>query len=114
MSARLRLPNRRPSEQFGFECNGLKYTASISRFPNGDLAEIFIGGASVMIEIIYAITEDLPDGQPWPPNGMDFWAVASRSHGVTRWRRITLQSKQSAAVALGGGLSNQTAPQDEK
>ena len=45
MSERVRLPNRRPSEQFGFACNDLNYTASISRFPNGDLAEIFLSNA---------------------------------------------------------------------
>jgi hypothetical protein len=40
---RERLSNRRSCETFGFECNGLRYTATISRFTNGDLAEIFIG-----------------------------------------------------------------------
>jgi len=45
MTKRARLPNRRASETFGFECNGLHYTASISRFHDGSLAEIFIGNA---------------------------------------------------------------------
>jgi hypothetical protein len=45
MTARCRLPNRRASETFEFECNALCYRATISRFPNGDLAEIFIGNA---------------------------------------------------------------------
>jgi hypothetical protein len=45
MSPRTRLPNRRACESFGFECNDLKYTATISYFGNGDLAEIFIGNA---------------------------------------------------------------------
>jgi hypothetical protein len=45
MTERERLPNRRTSTSFGLECNGLRYTATISRFPNGDLAEIFIGNA---------------------------------------------------------------------
>jgi hypothetical protein len=42
---RQRLPNRRPSVTFGFECNGLTYLASISRFADGRLAEIFISNS---------------------------------------------------------------------
>jgi hypothetical protein len=41
-SIRKRLPNRRANLSFAFECAGLKYTATIGYFPNGDLAEIFI------------------------------------------------------------------------
>jgi hypothetical protein len=40
---RERLPNRRRSETFGFECNGLRYTASASWFDDGRLGEIFVG-----------------------------------------------------------------------
>jgi hypothetical protein len=39
---RERLPNRRASETFAFRCGGMDYTASISRFADGRLAEIFI------------------------------------------------------------------------
>ncbi len=45
IAARERLPNRRPSEQFVFECNGLRYTATVSFFPDGRLAEIFLSNA---------------------------------------------------------------------
>jgi hypothetical protein len=45
MTERTRLPNRRGSITFEFECNELRYRATISRFPNGDLAEIFIGNS---------------------------------------------------------------------
>jgi hypothetical protein len=63
---------------------------------------------SATFAISYFVTEDDPDGQPWPPNGDDLWRVIARSHGFTRWRRITLQSKQkqSGAVTLDGGLSS--------
>jgi hypothetical protein len=44
-SNRQRLPNRRASVSFEFECNLLGYSATISRFPNGDLAEIFISNS---------------------------------------------------------------------
>jgi len=42
IAARERLPDRRPSVSFSFECNGLHYTATISRYAEGRLAEIFI------------------------------------------------------------------------
>jgi ribonucleoside-diphosphate reductase alpha chain len=42
MSTRQRLPNRRASETFSFDCAGLPYVATISRFDDGKLAEIFI------------------------------------------------------------------------
>jgi hypothetical protein len=40
--SRERLPNRRASETFNLECNGLRYTATIGRFADGRLAEIFL------------------------------------------------------------------------
>jgi hypothetical protein len=42
MTGRQRLANRRNSETFSFECNGLDYTATISFFPDQRLAEIFL------------------------------------------------------------------------
>jgi ribonucleoside-diphosphate reductase alpha chain len=39
---RERLRNRRPSETFSLECHGLYYVATISRFPDGRIAEIFL------------------------------------------------------------------------
>ena len=47
MTARTRLPNRRPSTTFAVECNGLSYLATISQFADGRLAEIFISNAKV-------------------------------------------------------------------
>ena len=44
MSERLRLPNRRPSFTFNFDCGPHTYTATVSYFPDTDrLAEIFLG-----------------------------------------------------------------------
>ena len=40
---RQRLPNRRASIVFTFECNGLRYTASASWFDDGRLGEVFVG-----------------------------------------------------------------------
>jgi hypothetical protein len=45
MSVRQRLPNRRASETFRFECNGQPCLATVSRFGDGRLAEIFISNA---------------------------------------------------------------------
>jgi hypothetical protein len=40
---RTRLPNRRASTTFAYECGVHRYVATVSFFENGDLAEIFIG-----------------------------------------------------------------------
>jgi hypothetical protein len=42
MTARQRLANRRASETFSLECAGLSYTCTVSRFPNGSVAEVFL------------------------------------------------------------------------
>jgi hypothetical protein len=39
---RTRLPNRRGSLSFAFEFLGLRFTASASRFDNGELGEVFL------------------------------------------------------------------------
>jgi hypothetical protein len=44
MTSRQRLPNRRTSTTFAFECGPHKYVATVLYFPNdGQLAEIFLG-----------------------------------------------------------------------
>lgn len=42
---RERLPNRRHHESFAFEHAGIRYTAGIGRFDDGQLAEVFLNGA---------------------------------------------------------------------
>jgi ribonucleoside-diphosphate reductase alpha chain len=43
MSApRTRLPNRRASEVFEFEAGGLQFSASVSRFADGSIGELFL------------------------------------------------------------------------
>ena len=39
---RERLDNRRTSENFTFELGGLKFTATVSRFADGRIAELFL------------------------------------------------------------------------
>ena len=42
MSERRRLPNRRASETFDLESQGLKFTCTVSRFSDGSVAEVFL------------------------------------------------------------------------
>jgi ribonucleoside-diphosphate reductase alpha chain len=42
MTERERLPNRRTCESFSFEHAGMKYVASVARYDDGRLAEVFI------------------------------------------------------------------------
>jgi ribonucleoside-diphosphate reductase alpha chain len=42
MTDRTRLDNRRPSENFTFELDGLRFTATASRFTDGRIAELFL------------------------------------------------------------------------
>jgi hypothetical protein len=41
-AARQRLPNRRHAETFEIEVAGLKYIATVGRFPDGRVAELFL------------------------------------------------------------------------
>jgi hypothetical protein len=42
MTARTRLPNRRLAETFSFEVGGLRYIATIGRFSDGTIGELFL------------------------------------------------------------------------
>jgi len=69
---------------------------------------------AVRLAIIYETTDDLPDGQPWPPDGKDFWSlVAPRANGVTRWRRIALTEVARAAIAAERRVEKSAAVQTE-
>jgi hypothetical protein len=41
-SSRNRLPDRRPAESFELEVEGLRYTATLGRFPDGSVGELFL------------------------------------------------------------------------
>ena len=47
MPNRQRLPMRRLSENFNFECGGLKYTATIGKADDGTVQEIFINNHKI-------------------------------------------------------------------
>jgi hypothetical protein len=42
MTGRNRLPNRRPAESFELRVEGLRYTATVGRFPDGTIGELFL------------------------------------------------------------------------
>jgi len=42
MTSRRRLANRRLAETFELEVGGLKYTATVGRFPDGSIGELFL------------------------------------------------------------------------
>jgi hypothetical protein len=42
MTGRNRLPNRRPAESFEVEVDGLRYTATVGRLPDGSIGELFL------------------------------------------------------------------------
>jgi hypothetical protein len=42
---------------------------------------------ATLLLIFHEITKDLPDGQPWPPDG-DGWVLVRSRAGVSLWRRI--------------------------
>jgi hypothetical protein len=42
-----RLANRRVSENFNFRCNDLGYTCTFSRFPTGEIGEVFLNNHRV-------------------------------------------------------------------
>jgi hypothetical protein len=48
---RARLPNRRASTTFTFECGPHRYFATVSYFPSNELAEIFLGNGRVGSDI---------------------------------------------------------------
>jgi hypothetical protein len=59
MLLRLRLPNRRHIRTFYLECNGLRYTATISRF-SGELAEIVLGSGKAGTTSDCAMVASIP------------------------------------------------------
>ena len=47
MTERLRLPYRHLSENFNFDCEGLRFTATIGRAHDGSIAELFLNNHKV-------------------------------------------------------------------
>jgi hypothetical protein len=56
---------------------------------------------SPFLKVIYEVTDDLPSGEPWPPDGRDLWSVVKSEFGVTTWRRLTLVQKSIPTPEVG-------------
>ena len=51
-----------------------------------------------MIKITHTVTNDSPDGRPWPsPDSGALWVIVRRADGCTLWRAIQLAQVRSAA-----------------
>jgi len=93
--SRERLPNRRFCESFTVECHTLRYTATISRFHDGRLAEIFLSNHK--------------SGSQADANARDSAVVASLAlqHGVpldTIRRALLRDSAGRPSTPLGAAL----------
>ena len=53
-----------------------------------------------MIKISRSVTNDIPDGRPWPPPDSNaLWAVVRRADGCTVWRAIYLVMSPCPVIA---------------
>lgn len=61
------------------------------------------------IFITHAVTDDLPNGTPWLPDGDAniFWSMVTRASGRTVWRRIALKEEEPSSPK--GGMSERNA-----
>jgi hypothetical protein len=80
---RQRLPNRRLCETFRFEHGGMKYTASIARFADDRLAEIFISNHKTGSDTDAAAKDSVP---------------RSRCNTACSWRSFATPSFVTRAV----------------
>jgi hypothetical protein len=48
------------------------------------------------LAIRYAVTEDNFNGEPWMPDGADFWALVGRvrGHRLTMWRNVGITTTE--------------------
>jgi hypothetical protein len=53
-NARQKLPDRRACETLEFTHSGFRYLASVGRFTNGDLAEVFLSGPKTGTDVASA------------------------------------------------------------
>jgi hypothetical protein len=56
--------------------------------------------ADYYLLVVRDITDDLPSGEPWPPDGRDLWSIVSRANDLTTWRRLVLAKKTISIASL--------------
>jgi hypothetical protein len=53
-----------------------------------------------MIKISHSVTNDIPDGRPWPPpDSGALWVIVRRANGCTLWRAIHLVMSPCPVIA---------------
>jgi hypothetical protein len=73
-------------------------TTRLGREPAGREAQLAQHDKPAKIQILYDVTNDSPDGEPWPPPDSNvLWAVVRRANGRTLWRAIQLTQVRSTA-----------------
>src|SRR6266540_1971208 len=100
---RRRLENRRLAETFDLEVGGLRYTATVGRFDNGELAEIFLSSGKA--------------GSDSDTAARDSAVVASIAlqHGVPAdvIRHALMRNRDGSACGpLGAALDREHLPED--
>jgi hypothetical protein len=105
MTARERLPNRRASELFSFEAMGMKFTGSISRYPDGRISELFLDNHKAG-SAIGTLVRDM---------AIAFSFAAQHSADVEAIRRALCRDSQGRALGpLGAALDLLVSERDPK
>jgi len=101
--ARERLPNRRASETFDFQVEGLRYCATVWRFADGRIGEIFIGNHRVgsqcdtnVRDAALAASLALQHGARWPCFGTRSCAIREETPLGVALNLLTEQGTGSA------------------
>jgi hypothetical protein len=109
---RERLPNCRAAETLQFDHGGFRYVASIGRFVDGRLAEVFLSGPKVGTDVAFAARDasimcsiGLQYGVPVEPSGTPSPETVTAAPRVpwadcsTFWRRKARHETPSARAA---------------
>ena len=71
--------------------NSSSETTRLGREPAGRAAQLAQNDKPAKIQILHDVTNDSPDGQPWPPSDSNaLWVIVRRAEGHTLWRAIQL------------------------
>ena len=63
----------------------------VAASPLGVPLSLFTEQGAGGVEIYHSVTNDGPDGQPWPPPDSNaLWVIVRRAEGYTLWRAIEL------------------------
>jgi hypothetical protein len=94
---RERLPNRRSSEIVEFEHEGRRYTATLSRFTDGRIAEVFLDVAKFGSDVNLLASESAILASLALQNGVPAGAIAGAIKGpIAKALSIVMLVKQSA------------------